>query len=667
MAIELSVGDVREALARAAGQSAIGAGEAATMLLGRVFHEVFASLVSADPHQSGLRVILEGPVDPDARLEALTEHTWRRLVAPRLRHHAAQLQTSSEPVMVLWRATRSLLSWLGHIVKELDEQVAPKASWNQISESLRSEVPLSCELREPGWTESVRLVGIADSILHAPHPSNGGSSYCAIELKLGRAKPVVDLGQAALYHLILTRTRQDGARSALALMRFSPSLEEHIIESQAVAVAEQRLLDLIGKLANVLPAAPPPSSRQKGKAPAKKDKSAPTGSGGAKVNGPSDAMPVAAPVSEKQPVLVSPTDTKDTERHAEIARRLVRACREQGVSIELREPPHVGPRFLRCDIRLLTGGRVDALRRRTQEIQHRLELPAEPLVIQEAGRLYIDIARPDPQSVEFSTIIAQLPALNELEGSAKIPIGVDATGHLHLTDLGSSGRSHVLAAGTTGSGKTEWLRMLMAGLIATNTPDTLRFVTLDPKLLAFADLERSKFLWKPGAWWIQGAERPASELFRELVEEMDRRYQLTRSSGADNLREHVQKTGKPLARIVCVCDEYFALVAQNRDEKLQIEEAVSLLGAKARAAGIHLVLATQQPSRAIINGAIQANLPCRVALLLQSHIESTMILGSSGAERLTGSGDLLYKDFGNPTRLQAPLLTDTERARWLRG
>jgi DNA segregation ATPase FtsK/SpoIIIE-like protein len=132
------------------------------------------------------------------------------------------------------------------------------------------------------------------------------------------------------------------------------------------------------------------------------------------------------------------------------------------------------------------------------------------------------------------------------------------------------------------------------------------------------------------------------------------------------LRSHIEKAGRPLPRILCVCDEYFALVSQNKQEKAQIEDAVSLLGAKARAAGIHLVLATQQPSRATITGAIQSNLPCRVALALTSSIESNMILGCSGAERLTGSGDLLYKDFGDPVRLQAPYLTEQERQHWFK-
>jgi DNA segregation ATPase FtsK/SpoIIIE-like protein len=263
-------------------------------------------------------------------------------------------------------------------------------------------------------------------------------------------------------------------------------------------------------------------------------------------------------------------------------------------------------------------------------------------------------------------VIPQLPKLDELRGSANVPLGVDSANHLQFADLSSSGRSHVLVAGTTGSGKSEWLRMVVAGLIATNTPDTMRFVTLDPKLAAFGELERSHYLWRSNSWWIPNTECAASELFQELIDEMDRRYELVHAAGSDNLREYVDKTKRPMPRIVCICDEYFALVSQQKQEKQAIEQAVALLGAKGRAAGIHLILATQQPSRATISGAIQANLPCRVALYLQNPIESNMILNQPGAERLTGSGDLLYKDFGTPVRLQAPYLLPEERAKWLR-
>ena len=684
MTIELSVADVRAALLRSARGDVTGSGEAATLLLGKLFHEVFADLVSDDPQKSGLRVITEAPQASEQRLRALLEHSWQKLLAPRLRRHAASLQASSEPVLVLWRAHQNLARWLVAVVTELAGQsVQPRESWQHLTALLRSEVPLSCELAEPGWSEPVRLVGIADSILRVP----GKPYYCALELKLGRCAPVIDLGQAALYHLLLTRSAPEVARSALGLLRFSPELDEQLVDANALGQVEATLLALIADLAGVSPSesahrSPTPARNVKAPAqrPAKKKARDDSPSNAktrqalelAKIpergDEPAGASPAsggatgqASPPSAEQAVDAAAVD----DAYAELTRKLIRAYKEQGVGIEVREAPVVGPRFLRFSVRLMSGMKVEALRRRTAEVQHRLELAREPLITHEAGRLFVDVERPDPQTVLFSSIVSQLPAVDALTGSARLPIGVDAAGKLHWADLASPGRSHVLAAGTTGSGKSEWLRMTMAALMASNTPETLRFVTFDPKLAAFNELERSAFLWKKDAWWIPGNDRPASEVFDDLVCEMDRRYQLTRQTGADNLRDHVLATGKPLPRIVCVCDEYFALVSHTKAEGRAIEEAVAKLGAKARAAGIHLVLATQQPSRKIINGNIQSNLPCRVALMLQSHIESTMILNGSGAERLTGSGDLLYRDFGDPIRLQAPYLPPAERAQWL--
>ena len=647
MTVQLSVADVRGALARAAGSVVGGPGEPSTMLLGRIFHEVFADLVSADPVRSGLRIAAEGGSELKLRQEQLLDHTWHRLLAPRLLRNAAVLQSSSSAVLMLWKATQNLTAWLAGVVTELIEhRPAMRGAWEQLALALQAEVPLRCDLLEPGWTEPVQLFGFADSVLRAP----GRENFCAVELKLGRASPTVDLGQAALYHLILTRSASAPPRSALALMRFSPDLEEHVIESQTLAPALQRLLELIGRVAGVIGEAKPKTAT-----PAKARVPAAQGP-----DSPARATSVLTPPAPSPAVQPSVAPAV-SEAYVELGKKLVRAYREHGIGVDVRGAPSVGARFLRFDVRLTPGMRVDGLRRRTREVQHRLELNTEPLIVPEAGRLFIDVERPDPEIVLFSAVAAGLPEVDPLYGSAKVLVGADAGRKLRFADLASSGRSHILVAGTTSSGKSEWLRMMLASLIATNTPETLRIVTFDPKLAAFADLERSKFLWREDAYWVTGDARPASELFQDLIEEMERRYQLTRQSGADNLRAHIEKTGKSLPRIVCVCDEYFALVSQNKQEKAQIEEAVSLLGAKARAAGIHLVLATQQPSRATISGAIQSNLPCRVALLLGSHIESNMILGTSGAERLTGAGDLLYKDFGDPVRLQAPYLTEAER------
>ncbi len=670
MTIELSVSDVRAALLRAAGPEDRGSGEAATLLLGKIFHEVFAELVSAAPGANGLALIAESGPERERRVELLLEHVWQRLTAPRLLRHAAVLQTSSRQVLVLWQALQSLSRWLVDVVVELLESPEARARSHQLEQFIHAEVPLECTLQEPGWREPVRLVGIADSILHVP----GRHHFCALELKLGQNTPAVDLGQAALYHLIATRTGVGAEASSVALLRFAPHLEESLVQSAGLVEAQTRLLALIGRLARVAPPpspdkTPPPPQVASQKVPAPTP-TTPATRAEETPSAPATETPAAEPrpaPSPPSPALVSPPSADSPAAHAELGKKLVRAYREYGVNVELREPVQVGPRFLRFDVRLQSGARLDGLRRVSREVQHRLGIAFEPIVSHDAGRLYVDIARPDPETVLFSSVQSQLPAVDPLRGSARVPIGVDPSGRLHFTDIGSDGRSHVLAAGTSGSGKSEWLRVALAGLIASNTPDTLRIATLDPKIVAFNDLEKSSYLWKKDAWWIPGdGQRPASELFGELVEEMERRYGLIHDAGVDKLSEYVEKTGRPLPRIVCVCDEYFALIAADKNERSEIERAVSLLGAKARAAGVHLILATQQPSRATISGTIQTNLPCRVALTLTSPLESNMILGCAGAERLTLRGDLLYKDFGNPVRLQAPYLPEAERVGLLR-
>lgn len=678
--IELSVGRIREELVKVSATEDRGAGQPSTLLLGRLFHEVCAELVR--PDSGSLQVIADSGPSRDRRIEVLEEHTWRRLVAPRLLRHAALLQGSSERVVMLWQAVRNVNSWLVDIVVELLEQSEEaRAQSHLLAEHLRAEVPLECEFREAGWTEPVRVVGIADSLIRVPTKD----TYCTIEFKLGRSHPAADLGQVALYHLLLQRSQKIAANSVIGLVRFSPERDERLLEPQAFGQAQAELLSLIGALAGVLPksSSTPEKARTKRETPR---------AASAEAKRAADEPAAATPRTKDtiaEPAAPAPAPKEDTgaqpavepaapargaepapgaEVYTKLGEGLRRAFKEYGARLELRGEPSVGPRFLRFEVRLATGTRVAKVHTYTREVQHRLGLAQEPMIAHDSGRIYLDVARPDPQTVLFSSILDQLPKGDALRGSSRVPIGVDAAGKLHFVDVGASGLSHMLVAGSSGSGKSEWLRTAIAGLIASNTPETLRLVTLDPKLAAFNDLEKSRFLWKSDSWWIPQSEgRGASEVFDELITEMNRRYELTRQVGADNLPEYVEKTGKPMPRIVCVCDEYFALVSESRDQKKHIEQAVSLLGAKARAAGINLILATQQPSRATISGAIQANLQCRVALTLTSPIESNMILGESGAERLTLRGDLLYKDFGNPVRLQAPYLPEAERLRWLRG
>lgn len=618
MPVELSVREVREELLRAGGSES-GEGDRATLLLGRLFHEVFADLVGCDPQRSGVRVLIEAGPD-GAPVERLIEHTYRALVGPRLARHRAHLSETTEQVLVFWEAVQHLARWLAGItwtvVEARGHQPAP---WESVAELLSVEVSLACELREPGWADAVRLVGIADSLLRVPDSSH----FCALELKLGRARPAVDLGQAALYRLIAARAFGGAGAAAgdLALVRFSPAIEETLITAAQVAEAEARLLDLIGAMTGVA----------------------------ARVSQP--ALPAKAPAKA---------------RHAELGQKLARAYREYNRPIEILGEPTVGPRFLRFEARLGRGVTFDQVARLSTEVGLKAGLGKDPMVTKDAGRLYLDVQRPDPQTIPFSAVAAELGARDSLRGSARLPIGVDLGGRLRCADLASPINAHVLVAGTTGSGKTEWLRMAIAGLLHANTPETLRLALMDPKLSAFTELRRSPYLWERHGLWVPG-EGDVVEVLDDLVAEMERRYQLFREVGVDDLARYVEKQRAPLPRIVLFCDEYFALISQDRQQRRQIEQAIFLLGAKARAAGIHLIIATQQPSRQVIQGALDANMPCRVALMTQSAIESRMMLQAAGAERLTGYGDLLYKDVGDPVRLQAPYLSPRERKRVFGG
>ena len=148
---------------------------------------------------------------------------------------------------------------------------------------------------------------------------------------------------------------------------------------------------------------------------------------------------------------------------------------------------------------------------------------------------------------------------------------------------------------------------------------------------------------------------------------MELRYRDFEANGADDLAVYVRKTKDRKPRIVCVCDEYADLVTANKTVRKEIERCISRLGSKARAAGIHLILATQRPSRDIVAGVLKANMSCKVALLTSSAVESRIILGEPGAEKLLGRGDLLFCDIGKPVRLQAPYLPEEERVAIFRG
>jgi DNA segregation ATPase FtsK/SpoIIIE-like protein len=399
----------------------------------------------------------------------------------------------------------------------------------------------------------------------------------------------------------------------IALITFQPTIKERLFSEEKIVHAQGKLLNLIGKLAGVTlkvrKTVPAPMGRDAGNA--------------------------------------------DT-----LGRKLTEVFREYGRPIELSTEPVIGPAFIRFPITLGRGIKLEQIQRLGREIQVRLRLIKPPYIGVENGRAVVDVERPDRQIVRFSEVQEQLTGGDPLTGSPLIPIGIDLDAKLRTADLNNPVNAHLLVAGTTGSGKTEWLRVAIQGLIHSNTPQTLRLVLIDPKRTAFNEFAGSLYLMTPQSL-VFPDEQSVSDILKGMVNEMERRYVLFQNAGVDHLNQYATLTQQTLPRIVCVCDEYYALIAGDSKRRKEIETQVSLLGAKARAAGLHLILATQQPSREVVRGVLDSNLPARVGLMMVKKEESKMLLGQGGAENLLGKGDLLFRDIGDPIRLQAPLLTAT--------
>jgi S-DNA-T family DNA segregation ATPase FtsK/SpoIIIE len=217
------------------------------------------------------------------------------------------------------------------------------------------------------------------------------------------------------------------------------------------------------------------------------------------------------------------------------------------------------------------------------------------------------------------------------------PVGVDIEGETIVSDFCDSNTCHVLVAGTSGSGKSEWLKSLVAGLAFRNAPERLRFALVDPKILTFSSVEPSPYLWRPVATGID----TALAILEAAVVEMGNRYASLAREGFLSIADRFKSGLFEIPFLVIVFDEFADLVLTGGKEKKQFEEMVARLAGKGRAAGIHLVLATQRPDRTVVTGLVKSNLPMKVCLRVANSINSQIVIGETGAESLLGKGDLL--------------------------
>ncbi|MFN9218626.1 MAG: FtsK/SpoIIIE domain-containing protein [Planctomyces sp.] len=663
MAVTLTVSEVRDALYQA---DRVAGGEpslATTALLGRWFHEGLSFLVSRDSAAGLLGVLAAGPADLTSWKLTARARLYESVVGPRLTRSCALLRESASQVLVFWQAMQAAADWFAELAWHVQlewrrghqlpgvggRRGVEQPVWQLLAECFESEVPVECELSDPAWSDTVRLVGIADWVCRPA----GVDRWCVVEFKTGSTSPEADLGQACLYHLILGElSRRRGlaldAGGALALIRFAPERHELLLTVEQLESVRGKLLALIGRLAGVSSGGAPGAAVSAAGAAGAVSGAQQRGGGALSAAGGGTVVSSGAAARRN---LKSSTDC------GELGRRIVAAFREYGVLVTLDDEVVVGPSFIRFTLIPGLGPRVTAIEQRSAELQIRLGLGAEPFISRGRGRLVLDVQRPDRQVITFDEVRESLSGVRSSFGSTLVPVGVDFSGELICADLSKPEHCHFLVAGTTGSGKSEWLRMAIAGLMIRNTPETLRLLVIDPKRNAFHALRNSPFLLQP---LVFPDEQPVGEVLEQLCAEMEARYAMM--NGADTIADAALQSGRRLPRIVCVCDEYRDLISRGRRERREIESKICRLGAKARAAGIHLILATQEASRDTIRGPLDTNLPARVGLKMGRDLESRMLLGVRGAEKLLGHGDLLFRDTQDPRRLQAPLLTEANRA-----
>ena len=245
----------------------------------------------------------------------------------------------------------------------------------------------------------------------------------------------------------------------------------------------------------------------------------------------------------------------------------------------------------------------------------------------------IEIANAKVSLVNFKDCVEHLPKGDKY--GLYIPFGQDISGNYISADLKEF--PHLLVCGTTGSGKSIFMHSVIMSLIMRNAVDDLKIVMIDPKRVEFGKYKEMPHLLCPP---INDSHKAYIAL-QKLCDEMDRRYEVFENCGVSNIKQYNQEaleSGKDkMPYIVLICDEFADLMDTNR----KCSEPVVRLGQKARASGIHMIIATQRPSTNVITGTIKANLPVRVALSCSSYTDSMTILGEGGAEKLLGNGDML--------------------------
>ncbi len=340
-------------------------------------------------------------------------------------------------------------------------------------------------------------------------------------------------------------------------------------------------------------------------------------------------------------------DKIDTKENAA---RIENAFSEFGLSVKVGEAS-VGPTFMQYRLQPASKTKISKIRGLEEDVSLAIGSKSS-IYTNRDNELVIDVSLKQRSPVLFRRLLEE-----GLTGKANIPIflGVDVSQKVIVNDLTSM--PHLLIAGTTGSGKSILLKTILASIFYNCTPANVKLTLIDPKRIEFGPFKESPFL----------ASKPIIELeetiqvLNEAVIEMENRYKIFEQVGVTNITTYNDSNyiEEKLPYLCIIIDEFSDLVMMGKDS---ISDPLIRLAQKARACGIHLIIATQRPSADIINGLIKANFPAKIALSVSSGINSKIILDRTGAEKLLGKGDMIVmsSEYPEGIRVQGALITDPE-------
>ncbi|OGZ47990.1 MAG: hypothetical protein A3C80_03485 [Candidatus Ryanbacteria bacterium RIFCSPHIGHO2_02_FULL_45_43] len=348
-------------------------------------------------------------------------------------------------------------------------------------------------------------------------------------------------------------------------------------------------------------------------------------------------------------------DDKGTPSSGDIkanANIIQRTLEQFGIPVEMGEVS-VGPSVTQYTLKPAQGVKLSKISALQNDLA--LALAAHPLRLEAPipGRSLVGIEIPNR-----SIALVRLRSLLEKDvfkngGPLLFPLGRDVRGESVFASITTM--PHLLIAGSTGSGKSISIHIMIMSLLYKNAPSVLKLLLIDPKRVELMHYHDIPHLLSPVVTTAKGAIKA----LRWMVLEMERRYEMFAEMRARDIRSYNEKTDEPIPFIVVIIDELADIMASNARD---IEGSIVRLAQMARAVGIHLVVSTQRPSVEVITGLIKANITSRIAFQVASQVDSRTILDGAGADKLLGNGDMLYQsgDASKPRRIQGAFITEKE-------